>query len=297
MQELGGKIAFVTGGSSGIGLGIAKVLAAAGMKVAFTYRQVSHRDEALAYFRQHPAQHVHALRLDVTDRPGFKAAADEVEDILGGPVQVLINNAGVGVHGLIEHATYADWDWVMGVNIGGVINGVQTFLPRMLASGLPGHIVNVASIGGIAALGSVGLYATSKFAVVGLTEALRTDMVGRPIGVSVYLPGPVKSNIGDSARSRPAELAESGYAALNKEQGAPPPEFMLHAMDAVSAGGYVLEGIRHNRLFIHSHPEFRDVLQARSALLLGSIPDEPINQARADSARWLLSSPVYQSQA
>jgi NAD(P)-dependent dehydrogenase (short-subunit alcohol dehydrogenase family) len=297
MQDLGGKIAFVTGGSSGIGLGVVKVLAAAGMKVAFTYRQPQHRDEALAHFAAHPGQQVHAIRLDVTDRAAFPVAADEAERILGGPVQVLINNAGVGVHGLMEHATYADWDWVMGVNVGGVINGLMTFLPRMLASGLPGHIVNVSSIGGIAALGSVGLYATSKFAVVGLTEALRTDLVGRPIGVSVYCPGPVKSNIGDSARSRPAELAESGYAAPGKEQGAPPPEFMLHAMDAVTAGGYVLEGIRHNRLFIISHPEFKDVLTARSKLLLGSIPDEPINQARADSARWLLSSPVYEGNA
>jgi NAD(P)-dependent dehydrogenase (short-subunit alcohol dehydrogenase family) len=297
MQDLGGKIAFVTGGSSGIGLGLVKVLAAAGMKVAFTYRQGRHRDEALEYFRQHPGQRVHAIALDVTDRSGFRAAAEETQSVLGGPVQVLINNAGVGVHGLMEHATFADWDWVMSVNVGGVINGLQTFLPRMLACGLPGHIVNVSSIGGIAALGSVGLYATSKFAVVGLTEALRTDMVGRPIGVSVYCPGPVKSNIGDSARSRPAELAESGYAAPGKEQGAPPPEFMLHAMDAVTAAGYVLEGIRHNRLYIISHPEFREVLTARSALLLGSIPDEPRNEARANSARWLLSNPVYESQA
>jgi NAD(P)-dependent dehydrogenase (short-subunit alcohol dehydrogenase family) len=297
MQELDGRIAFITGGSSGIGLGLVKVLAAAGMKVAFTYRQERHRDEALKYFRQHPGPQVHAIRLDVTDRPGFKAAADEAERVFGGPVQVLINNAGVGVHGLMEHATYADWDWVMGVNVGGVVNGVMTFLPRMLASGLPGHIVNVSSIGGIAALGSVGVYATSKFAVVGLTEALRTDLIGRPIGVSVYCPGPVKSNIGDSARSRPAQLSESGYAAPGKEQGGPTPEFMLHAMDAESAAGYVLDGIRHNRLFILSHPEFREVLTARGELLLGSIPDEPINQARADSARWILSNPVYDGKA
>jgi len=240
---------------------------------------------------------VHAIALDVTDRRGFAAAADEAQRVLGGPVQVLINNAGVGVHGLMEHATYADWDWVMGVNVGGVINGLQTFLPRMLATGLPGHIVNVSSIGGIAALGSVGLYATSKFAVVGLTEALRTDMVGRPIGASVYCPGPVKSNIADSGRSRPAQLAESGYAMPEKVQGAPPPEFMLHAMDAVTAAGYVLEGIRRNRLYIISHPEFRAVLEARSRLLLDSIPDEPIDQARADSARWLLSNPIYEHQA
>src|SRR5580658_3266854 len=123
MQDLGGKIAFVTGGSSGIGLGLVKVLAAAGMKVAFTYRQEAHRDEALQQLRQNPGLRVHAIRLDVTDRDGFGAAADEAQRVLGGPVQVLINNAGVGVLGPMEQASYADWDWVMGVNVGGVING------------------------------------------------------------------------------------------------------------------------------------------------------------------------------
>jgi NAD(P)-dependent dehydrogenase (short-subunit alcohol dehydrogenase family) len=294
MQDLGGKIAFVTGGSSGIGLGLVKVLTGAGMSVAFTYRQERHRQEALEYFRGHSGARVHAIRLDVTDRAGFAAAADEAESEFGGPVQVLVNNAGVGVLGPMEQATYADWDWVMGTNVGGVINGVQTFLPRMLASGLPGHIVNVASIGGLAALGSAGVYATSKFAVVGLSEALRTDMIGRPIGVSVYCPGLVQSNIGDSARGRPAELAASGYAAPGPapEPGTPP--FMLHAMDAVTAAGYVLDGIREDRLYILSHPEFREVLTARSRLLLASIPAEPVDPARAEASRWLLSNPVYE---
>lgn len=292
MKDLKGKTAFVTGGNSGIGLGIVKVLAAAGMKVAFTYRREDHRDEALAYFRDRPGERVMAVRLDVTDREAFKRAADEVERELG-PVQVLVNNAGVGVLGLIEDATYADWDWVIGVNIGGVVNGIQTFLPRMLASGLEGHIVNVSSMGGIAALGTAGLYATTKFAVVGLTEALRTDMIGRKIGVSVYCPGPVKSNIGEAAKGRPAEFAETGYKMPEQVQGAPPPEMMVHAMAAEEAGRYVLDGILENKLYILSHPEFRDVILARNKALADAIPDEPINQARADSVRWLLSNPVY----
>ncbi len=143
----------------------------------------------------------------------------------------------------------------------------------MLASGLPGHIVNVSSIGGIAALGSVGLYATSKFAVVGSREALRTDMVGRPIGVSVYCPGPVKSNIGDSARSRPAELAESGYAAPGKEQGGPAAG--IHAArHGCRHGGRLRAGWHSAQPAVHPQsPEFRDVLTARSNLLLGSIPE------------------------
>ena len=292
MKELTDKVAFVTGGSSGIGQGIVRVLAEEGMKVAFTYRRQDHLDESLAYFRANGATRVHPVKLDVTDREAFRRAADEIERTLG-PVQLLINNAGVGVHGLMEHATYDDWDWVIGVNLGGVVNGLVTFLPRMIASGLEGHIVNVSSIGGIAALGSVGLYATSKFAVVGLTEALRTDMIGRKIGVSVYCPGPVKSNIAESGQGRPDHLGDSGYAAPEMVQGAPPPEMLRHAMEAVDAGRYVLAGIKRNALYILSHPEFRDVLAARHAALLGALPDEPINQARADSIRWILSNPIY----
>lgn len=292
MRELEDKVAFVTGGSSGIGLGIVKVLAEEGMRVAFTYRRESHLEEALEYFRSRPRLRVHPLKLDVMDRLGFARAADETERTLG-PTQVLVNNAGVGVHGLMEHATYDDWDWVLGVNLGGVVNGLVTFLPRMIASGLEGHIVNVSSMGGLAALGSVGLYAASKFAVVGLTEALRTDMIGRKIGVSVYCPGPVKSNIAESGSARPERLARTGYSSPELVKGAPPPAMILHSMDAVTAGRYVLEGIRKNTLYILSHPEFRDVLAARNAAILKAVPDEPIDEARAEAIRWILSNPIY----
>jgi len=291
MKDLRGKVAFITGGSSGIGLGIAKVLADEGMKVVVTYRRQDHLEETLAYFRSRPGLEVHAIKLDVTDRKGFLAAADEAERVFG-PVQVLVNNAGIGILGLVEHATFDDWDWITGVNLGGVVNAIVTFLPRMIALGQPCHIVNVSSIGGVAALGSAGLYATTKFAVVGLTEALRTDMIGRPIGVSVYCPGPVKSNIGEGERGRPAQFADSGYRTV-APQGVPPPEFLLNAMDAVDAGRCVLRGIHANQMYIFSHPEFREVLTARSNALLSALPDEPINQARADSIRWLLSNPIY----
>ncbi|HUN26640.1 MAG TPA: SDR family NAD(P)-dependent oxidoreductase [Steroidobacteraceae bacterium] len=292
MRDLRGKVALVTGGSSGIGLGIVKVLAEEGMKVAFTYRREDHLEEALGHFRGRSNAAVEPVKLDVTDRAELARAAERIEAALG-PVQVLVNNAGVAVHGLIEHATYEDWDWILGVNLGGVVNGVATFLPRMIASGLEGHIVNVSSMGGIAALGSVGLYATSKFAVVGLTEALRTDMIGRKIGVSVYCPGPVKSHIGESGRGRPAHLARTGYTSPALAQGAPPAAMLEQAMDAVVAGRYVLEGIRENRLYILSHPEFRDVLAARHAAILAAVPDEPINEARAESIRFILSNPIY----
>jgi NAD(P)-dependent dehydrogenase (short-subunit alcohol dehydrogenase family) len=292
MQDLKGKVAFVTGGSSGIGLGIAEVLAEEGMKVAFTWRRQDHLDRAMALLEK-PGRIIHPVKLDVTDREGFARVADEVEAALG-PVQVLVNNAGVGVGGLIEDATYDDWDWVMGVNVGGVINGVVTFLPRMVASGLEGHIVNVSSMGGVAALGSVGVYATSKFAVVGLSEALRTDMIGRNIGVSVYSPGPVRSNLGEAVQSRPANLSNTGYRTPPPPPtDAPPHPMMLNAMSEVEAGRHVLRGIKANQLYIFSHPEFREVIKSRGDAMLAAVPDEPFPQARADSIRWILSNAIY----
>src|SRR5690606_5844839 len=120
MKDLQGRTAFITGGSSGIGLGIARVLAEEGMKVAFTWRKREHRDEAMAFLA---GCTVHPVELDVTDREGFARAADEVEQKLG-PVQVLVNNAGVGILGLIEQATWEDWDWIISVNLGGVVNGI-----------------------------------------------------------------------------------------------------------------------------------------------------------------------------
>jgi len=295
MKNLHGKVAFVTGGSSGIGLGIVKVLAEEGMRVAFSYRRQDHLDQAMEYFRAKPDHEVHPIKLDVTDRAGLAAAKLEIERVYG-PLQLLINNAGVGIHGPMVQATYGDWDWVMNVNVGGVINALVTFLPDMLASGQEAHIVNVASMGGIAALGAVGLYTTSKFAVVGLSEALRTDMIGRNVGVSVYCPGTVKSNIGEGGQTRPERFKDSGYPAHE-----PPREgetsFMDLAMEAVEAGRYVLRGIKNNELFILSHPEYRDVLRARHAKIEASVPAEPIDEVRAESVRFILSNPIYSDDA
>jgi short-subunit dehydrogenase len=294
MKELKGKVAFVTGGSSGIGQGIVKVLADEGMKVAFSYRRQDHLDQTMAYFLDKPEQAVYPIKVDVTDRAGLSAAKRDIERVYG-PVQVLINHAGVGIHGPMEQATFSDWDWIMSVNVGGVINTLVTFVPGMVANGMEAHIVNVASMGGIAALGAVGLYTTTKYAVVGLSESLRTDMMGRNIGVSVYCPGTVKSNIGEGGE-RHERFKDSGYApsAPRKEGEA---SFMDFAMDAVEAGDHVLKGIKNNQLFIISHPEYRDVLRARHAKIEASISDESIDAVRAESVRFILSNAIYSEDA
>ena len=294
MRDVTGKVAFITGGGSGIGLGLAKVLAEAGMKVAITYRREAQLEEVLPWFRARPELTLYPVKLDVVDREGWVRAADEVERALG-PVDLLCNNAGVGVIGPIEQATYADWDWVMGVNVGGVINGVVTFAPRMIARGQGGHIVNVSSIGGLAALGTAGVYCTSKFAVTGLSEALRSDMALHGVGVSVYCPGPVKSNIAEAGAKRPEHLADTGY---QPPEGAPEPvkgeiSFVDAWMEPEEAGRRILQAVRDNQLYILSHPELREAIRERHEAIEAAWPDEPINHARAASIANLLTTPIY----
>lgn len=272
LAKVSGKTAFITGGSSGIGLGIARALSAAGMKVVFTYKNEAHRDAALASFPQNNAG-VHAIRLDTTDRDAMPRAADEAERRFGN-VHLVVNNAGVGIPALLSNVSWQDWDWSMDVNVNGVFNGVRTFLPRMLAHGEGGHMVATSSSAGIVA-GTLGVYATAKFAVVGMMESLRTEMEGRNIGVSVYCPGLVRSSIFDIERNRPA-----AHGVVSREPPRPPPlkpgskplDIMAVAMDPLEAGRQVLAGIRRNDLYILSHPEFEPVVRQRVTLMLASFP-------------------------
>src|ERR1700734_1836221 len=202
MREVAGKVAFITGGDSGIGLGIARAFTDAGMKVVITYRTRSHLDEAMKLL-QGAADRVHAINLDVTDRAAMEKAAAETVEVFG-KVHVLVNNAGVAVIGGLSHASYEDWDWAMSVNAGGVFNGVRAFLPRIQAQGEGGQIVSVSSLAGMLGHAPAGVYTASKFAVVGMMEALRAELAGTNIGVTVFCPGIVNTNIGSSARNRPA---------------------------------------------------------------------------------------------
>lgn len=279
LARVQGRTAFVTGGSSGIGLGIARTLSAAGMKVVFTYKNQAHRDAALASF---PAGHpgVHAIHLDTTDREAMPRAADEAESLFG-PVHLLVNNAGIGLPATLTSVSWQDWDWAMDVNINGVFNGLRTFVPRMLAHGEGAHIVSTSSSAGIVA-GTLGVYATAKFAVVGMMESLRTEMEGRNIGVSVFCPGLVRSSIFDVERNRPAAHGSAVREVKPPplKPGAPPIDIMAAAMDPMEAGRQVLEGIRRNDLYILTHPEFAPVVRERVALLLHSFSGEPVPEAR-----------------
>jgi NAD(P)-dependent dehydrogenase (short-subunit alcohol dehydrogenase family) len=287
LARVAGKTAFVTGGSSGIGLGIARVLSAAGMKVVFTYRSEKHRDAALASFpRDNPG--VHAIQLDTADRDAMPRAADEAERVFGN-VHLLCNNAGVGIPALLSNVSWQDWDWAVDVNLNGVFNGIRTFLPRMLKHGEGAHIMATSSSAGIVA-GSLGVYATTKFAVVGMMESLRTEMVGKNIGVSVFCPGLVRTDIFDAERNRPAShgVVKGNAGPPPLLPGAGPIDLMGVAMDPMESGRLVLEGIRRNDLYILSHPEFAPVARERLNLMMASFSKKPVPEGRRTATAFII---------
>jgi len=268
MQELKGKVAFVTGGASGIGLGQAKVLVESGMKVAIVDLQQKRLDEAAEYFRTKKSQ-VHLMHLDITDRAAYARAADEVEQKLG-PVQLLMNTAGVNARWAAEKASYEDWDWHIDVNLGGVINGIQTFIPRMIKQGKGGHIVNTASISAFFAIPTAALYTTTKFAIRGLSESLRLDLAPYNIGVSCLCPGAVNTNFGEIAVTRQEKYARSGFPP-DSEADARVKAHLLAGFDPVDLAQRTLEGIKRNDLWIFPYPEFVPSLEKKHKLLVESI--------------------------
>jgi len=270
MQDFAGKVAFITGGGSGVGLGQAKVFARAGARVVIADISADHLDHALNYFR-HIGTPVHGIHLDVTDRAAFERAAQETERLVG-PVQLLFNTAGVSMFGPLEKSTYEDYDWMMGVNFGGVVNGIQTFVPRMIERGQGGYIVNTASMSGLIASGPAGIYCASKFAVVGLSQALRQSLDRYDIGVSVLCPGNVNTNIAECTRNRPPHLANTGYH-IDADVVDAFRTIYSAGMDPVHLAEHLIEAMRRNQLYVIPYAEFSGPMQERLNLALKVIPD------------------------
>jgi NAD(P)-dependent dehydrogenase (short-subunit alcohol dehydrogenase family) len=297
MKDVEGKVAFITGGDSGIGLGIARACADAGMKVVITYRTQAHLDDAMKYL-QSAGNRVHAINVDVTDRAAMEKAALETLQVFQ-KVHVLVNNAGVAVVGGLSTATYDDWDWAMGINLNGVFNGVRTFLPRIQAHGEGGQVVATSSLAGLLAHGPAGVYTASKFAVVGMMEALRNELADTNIGVSVFCPGLVNTNIGTSNRNRPATLADTGFKPDSKLMARMPKEMRQMrgpppGMDPFDAGKRVLQGIRNNDLYILTTPEYEDEFRARGEAIVASLPtDVKAPEMRVTLGRMILGKTVY----
>jgi NAD(P)-dependent dehydrogenase (short-subunit alcohol dehydrogenase family) len=270
MQDLSGRNAFITGGASGIGFAMAQAFLNEGMNVVIADVDAEALASAQAALSGSNAR-VLAVQLDVTDRTQYEAVAAQVEEELGN-IHVLCNNAGVYRGGALDAVTYADWDWVMGVNVGGVINGLQTFLARMERHGEGGHVVNTASMAGVTTSPGLGVYNASKFAVVGLSETLRKDLESKGIGVSVLCPGMVRTRILESERTRPAEydvteaVAEAAAASHSEVMNLA----MSTGIDPAEVAELVVRGIRSNRFYLFPHPEMKGPAQARMDEMLAA---------------------------
>jgi NAD(P)-dependent dehydrogenase (short-subunit alcohol dehydrogenase family) len=293
VETIEGRTAFVTGGASGIGLGMTTAFVAAGMNVVIADIRRDHLDAAVERFAESGrGEHVHAIELDVTDRDGFARAADEAERVFGN-VHVVCNNAGMGILGPVALARYDDWDWGLGVLLGGAVNGIQTFLPRLLAHGEGGHVVNTSSMAGVLPVPGAAIYITAKAALIGLSEALRSELADEGIGVSAFCPCPVQTNIREGRRTRPARYGDSGYTELELELEERPNSPLW--MDPLECGERVLAGIRRDDLYIFTHREFREGADERFRSMLASFPEEPLNAERADAIDFLLSNPIFRT--
>ena len=254
MKNLSGRTAFITGGASGIGLGIARAFLGAGIRVVIADVSREHLDDAAKQLATEPGEYL-LLPLDVTDRAAFARAADQAEERFG-RIHLLCNNAGIGSGPLMLTATYEDWDRMIGINLMGVVNGIVTFLPRILAHGEGGYIVNTSSMAGILPMPEPGgIYTTTKFAVRGMTESLRLALAPKGVGAAVLCPGLTKTRILDRAR----EAKRQGKAATLSAGFV---DAQLNAMDPLLVGQAVLQGIERNDAYILPHGEFIDEVHA-----------------------------------
>lgn len=272
MTDVQGRTAFITGGANGIGLGIARAFADAGAKVALADRDT----EGLAHAKaelQHITQ-VETYAFDVRNREAYASAADAAERALG-PVSLLFNNAGVIVAEAPAKLNYELWDFAIGINLNGVINGVQTFLPRMVARGEGGHIVNTSSGAGLVATGSGVLYCTAKFAVVGMAEALNHELASSGIGVSVLCPGPVATNVihrsQEGAPKGAVELSEA-HEKRRADLRERISQVLRQGTSPDDVGEMVLKAVRENQLFIHTDRLMEEPIKARTKALLDALP-------------------------
>lgn len=262
MQNLQGKVAVVTGAGSGIGEGIARAAAAAGMKVV-----VADIDEAGAHSVAEDicaaGAEAIAVRVDVADLDSVAALRDETLARFGA-VHLLCNNAGVRLGALMCDADIRDWKFQIDVNLYGVIHGVKVFLPLLLEQG-EGHIVNTASIGGLIAGPPEGLYSTTKFAVVGLSESLLLEAAGAGVGVSVLCPGLVDTNlITQSLAVRPPAL-DSGI-----DHGQPAPD-VASGISPLHVGEQVIDAVRDGSFYIITHDDYRDVIKMRHDAIIEAL--------------------------
>ena len=286
-----GRVAFITGAVTGIGLGVAQAFADAGMKLALSYRNEADRASTAAWFDSKGYEQPLFCKLDVTDRARFAEVADEVVERFG-EVHVLVNNAGVSVFGPTDEASYDDYDWIMGVNFGGVVNGLVSFLPRIKASTGRRHVVNIASMAAFLPGPQAGIYTASKFAVRGLTESLRYNLAPHGIGCSICCPALTRTNAWTSALKRPESFGQSGFPDVPKEQLEQFGTAFEEGMDPYEVGTKILAGMTEQKGLILTHPEHGPDFEEIHAAVMAALPKEEappgrlkIEQLRRDAMK------------
>jgi len=274
-MKLQGRVAVVTGGGSGIGAAMAKRWLVEGMRVVIADHSQPRLDETARALGA--GADLLALRADVS-------LADEVEQLAQrsvekfGAVHLLCNNAGVGgEHGAAWEQSLASWNWVLGVNLWGAIHGVRSFVPRMLAGGEPGHVVNTSSLAGLRAMPYTAGYSVSKYGIVALSEVLQQELRerGAPIGVSVVCPGPVRTPILDPGRERPAGVA--GPASGDSAEAAAQEKATRQMLERIGAepeevADRVAAAVREDRFWVFTHPGSLEWVDARETSLHGLLP-------------------------
>jgi len=269
MKEFRGRTAFVTGGASGIGLSMARAFGRAGMNVALADID---RDTASDAAKRLSHEQIKAIpvRCDVTERASIEAAAQEAIDAFG-KVHVVCNNAGVAVGGPIGTVKERDWDWIIDVNLKGVVHGTEIFAPLIKSHGEGGHIVNTASMAGMVSPPGMEPYCATKFAVVAMSEGWYQQLAPMNIGVSVLCPGFVKTRIHESGRARQDKYGGIGEVdpgvGDTREQAA---QNVLNGIDPDIVGNRVLEAIQNGELYIFTHPAMRPFVEARFQMILGA---------------------------
>jgi len=277
MQELRGKVAVVTGAASGIGFAMSERLLAEGMKVVMGDVEEPALGAAAAQLRDRGGDVLDVVA-DVSKGESIEHLAERTLSAFGA-VHLVHNNAGVAMGGVMWELSVRDWEWVLGVNLWGVIHGVRVFVPLIIEAG-GGHVVNTASLAGVLSSPLAAPYGVSKHGVVTLSESLYKElqMFGHPVGVSVLCPGWVKTNIADSDRNRPAELARDREPAPNElaeGRRAMLSGFLESGMAPEEVAGHVVDAVKADRFYIFTHPWYEVIETRMRDMIDGRNPTPP----------------------
>lgn len=269
MKDLRDKVAFVTGGASGLGLGMAKAFGREGMKVMIADIEQAALTRAVQELKDSQVR-AEGVICDVGSRASLREAALKTIAAFG-KVHVVCNNAGVAVGGDVGTVAERDWDWIMDVNLMGVVYGTEVFAPLIESHGEGGHFVNTASMAGMIGFPRAEPYCATKFAVVAMSEGWHGQLAAKNIGVSVLCPGFVQTRIYDSFRNKPARYGAADPSPIGIGETLRDTQAMVMAgIPTEPVGQRVVEAIKDNDLYIFTHPEFRGAVEARFAAIIAA---------------------------